>query len=304
MPTNDPRPTKSERRDEARAKALAMRKEQERKAKRNRLIAIIGLSVAVVALVAVAFFIIKQDRDTAAANSTVAYGNGGDNVKPPSLDDVTGPAPANDSGAIPVGKDGVGKAGDDDVLVKVYFDFMCPYCGQFDQVNHQALDDIVAGGGVTVDYHPLAFLDHASQGTFYSTRAANAAAVVADQDPEHFSAFVTALYANQPAENSKGLTDDKIKEIATDAGVPADVAATFTDTVDGTFETSGGGSEDGTWRTFAPWVAATTNKATTDLPKLSTPTILIDDEPFEDWTTEGALQAAVETAKAAKTAKG
>src|SRR4051812_43880546 len=136
MPTNDPRPTKSVRRDEARAKALAMRKEQERKAKRNRLIAIVALSLAVAALAAVFFFILKQERDTAAANSTVAYGNGGDNVKPPSLDDVTAPEPANDSGAIPVGKDGVGKGGDDDVVLKVYFDFMCPYCGQFDQINH------------------------------------------------------------------------------------------------------------------------------------------------------------------------
>jgi len=300
MPTNDPRPTKSQRRDEARAKALAMRKEQERKAKRNRLIAIVGLAVAVVALVAVAFFIVKQDRDTAAANSTVAYGNGGDDVVPPKLTDVTAPEPANESGAIPVGKDGVGKPGDDDVLVKVYFDFMCPYCGQFDQINSQALDDIVAGGGVTVDYHPLAFLDGQSSGTFYSTRAANAAAVVADQDPEHFPAFVTQLYAHQPAEGSKGLTDDEIEKIATDLGVPAEVAATFTTTVDGTFETTGGETEDGTWRTFAPWVRATTNQATTDLPKLSTPTILIDGTPFEDWTTEGALEAAVESAKAAK----
>ncbi|GIG22553.1 hypothetical protein Cch01nite_32770 [Cellulomonas chitinilytica] len=300
MPTNDPRPTKSQRRDDARAKALAMRKEQERKAKRNRLLAIIGLGVVVVALVAVAFFIVKQDRDTAAANSTVAYGGGGDDVKPPSLSDVTAPEPANESGAIPVGKDGVGKAGDDDVLVKVYFDFMCPYCGQFDSINSKALDDIVAGGGVTVDYHPLAFLDRASKGTFYSTRAANAAAIVADKDPEHFTAFVTALYANQPEENTTGLTDKEIEKVATDAGVPADVAATFTTTVDGTFETTDGTSKDGTWRTFAPWVAATTNQATTDLPKLSTPTILIDGQAFEDWSKEGALQAAVEAAKAAK----
>ncbi len=300
MPTNDPRPTKNQRRDEARAKALALRKEQERKAKRNRLLAIIGLSVAVVALVAVAFFIVKQDRDTAAANSSVAYGNGAGDVKPPSLSDVTAPAPASDEGAIPVSKDGVGKTGDGDVVVKVYFDFMCPYCGQFDAINAKALDQIVADGGVTVDYHPLSFLDRASQGTFYSTRAANAAAIVADQDPEHFTAFVTALYANQPEENTKGLTDDEIEKIATDAGVPAEVAATFTATVDGTFENADGATENGTWRTFAPWVAATTNQATTDLPKLSTPTILIDGQEFKDWSTEGALQAAVEAAKTAK----
>ena len=76
MPTNDPRPTKAVRRDEARAKAAQMRKEQERKAKRNRILAISGLVVAVLALVAVAFSILKQNKANEAANSNVAYGQG------------------------------------------------------------------------------------------------------------------------------------------------------------------------------------------------------------------------------------
>ena len=80
MPTNDPKPTKAVRRDEARAKAAQMRKEQERKAKRNRILAISGLVVAVVALVAVAFTIVNQNQANQAANSDVVYGQGTDGV--------------------------------------------------------------------------------------------------------------------------------------------------------------------------------------------------------------------------------
>ena len=62
MPTNDPRPTKAVRRDEARAKAAQMRKEQERKAKRNR---IVGVAILVVAVLGLAFVIWKIVSDRA-----------------------------------------------------------------------------------------------------------------------------------------------------------------------------------------------------------------------------------------------
>ena len=129
MPTNDPRPTKAVRREEARAKAAQMRKEQERKAKRNRILAIAGLVVAVGALVAVAFSIVNQNKANEAANSDVVYGQDAENVVAPALADVTSPAPANDTGGIPVsgsGGDAVGVVGDGDVDLTVYFDYMCP----------------------------------------------------------------------------------------------------------------------------------------------------------------------------------
>jgi len=300
MPTNDPRPTKAVRRDEARAKAAQMRKEQERKAKRNRLLAIGGLVVAVVALVAVVFSILNQNKANEAANSDVAYGQGAENVIAPALDDVTAPAPANDKGGIPVsgpGADGVGTAGDGDVDLTIYFDYMCPYCGQFDETNAGDLDAMLEEGGVTITYHPVAILDHLSAGSSYSTRTVNATAIVADKSPEHFTAFVNALYKDQPEEGTSGLTDAEIAQLAEDLGVPAEVTATFTDTVDGTFATQDEESVEGTWRTFAPWSAAATNQAGTDLPKLSTPAVLINGEPFEGWQTPGALKQAVDAAK-------
>jgi len=304
MPTNDPRPTKAVRREEARLKAAQMRKEQERKARRNRILAISGLVVAIIALVAVAFTIVNQNKANEAANSDVVYGGDSQNVVPPALADVTAPAPANDKGGIPVSGDGgddVGVAGDGDVTLTVYFDFMCPICGQFEEINGDDIDTLLADGGTTVEYHPISFLDSKSAGTSYSTRAANAAAIVADKAPAQFAKFVSAMYVDQPAEGSAGRTDAEIKKIATDVGVPEDVAATFTTTVDGTFTTKTDDVEatkNGTWRTMAPWVAAATNQMNTDIGKISTPTVLINGTDFGGgWQTPGALLEAVQAAQ-------
>ena len=304
MPTNDPRPTKAVRREEARLKAAQMRKEQERKARRNRILAISGLVVAIIALVAVAFTIVNQNKANEAANSDVVYGGDTANVVAPALADVTAPAPANDKGGIPVsgdGSDDVGVVGDGDVTLTVYFDFLCPICGQFEEINGDDIDTLLADGGTTVEYHPISFLDSKSAGTSYSTRAANAAAIVADKAPAQFAAFVSAMFVDQPAEGSAGRTDAEIKKIATDVGVPEDVAATFTTTVDGTFTTKTDDVEatnDGTWRTMAPWVAAATNQMNTDIGKISTPTVLINGTDFGGaWQTPGALLEAVQAAQ-------
>ncbi|GAA3795001.1 DsbA family protein [Cellulomonas soli] len=298
MPSNDPRQSKAERRDAARDKAAQLRKQQQAAAKRNRILAISGLGVAVIALGVVITMILRQGAANEVTYADIAYGNGGDSVVAPALTDVPAPAAGDDSGGIPVSSDGVGSVGDGDVVVQVYMDFMCPYCGQFDVANSADLDAFVESGDVTVVYHVLSFLDGNSQGTFYSTRAANASTIVADQAPEQYTAFIAALYANQPAENTEGLTDVEIGQLALDAGVPQSVVDTFTDTVDGTFTTQDDDTEQqGTWRTYAPWAAAVTGQALTDLGKISTPTILIDGEKFTgDFTSAGPLSDAITAA--------
>ncbi len=308
MPTNDPRPTKAQRRDEARAKALQMRQEQERRARRTK---ILTASLLVVVIAAVGVFVgvtIKNNAETEAKYSDVVYGGNESQVVAPKLADVTAPSTANDKGGIPVSAAGVGEQGADDVVVTVYFDFMCPYCGMFDAANAADLEELAASDGVTVDYRPVSFLDGQSKGTSFSTRAANALAVVADKSPEHIQDFITAMYESEPKEGTTGLTDDKIAEIAVGVGVPQDVADTFTDTVDGTFEVGKDAEEKtGTWRTFAPWVTAATQQMAIDRGEVGTPTVLIDGQ---EWPGEGEdkgalyqqgpLRAAVESALAAK----
>jgi len=308
VPTNDPRPTKSQRRDEARAKALQMRQEQERRARRTKILTASLLVVVVAAVAAVVAITIKNNAETEARYGSVVYGGKESQVVAPKLADVQAPSTANESGGIPVSADGVGEQGADDVVVTIYFDFMCPYCGMFDTANASDLEDLVAGGGVTVDYRPISFLDGTSKGTSYSTRAANALAVVADKSPEHVQAFIKALFENQPSEGTAGLTDAEIADLAVEVGVPQEVADTFDATVEGTFQVGEDAEEKtGTWRTFAPWVSAATQQMAVDRGKVGTPTVLIDGQ---EWPGEGEdkgglyqqgpLRAAVEAALAAK----
>ncbi len=254
--SNTPRPTKAERREAAREEARRLREEQAKREKRNRII-LIGTIVAVLALIAVAAVVIIGQSQKSA------------------LDDVASPAGANESGGIVVGAEGVGSANDGAPTVQVYADFMCPYCGQFELTNGVMLEDLADAGQATVVYHPLAILDRFSNGTNYSTRAAQAAAVVADQAPEQFTAFYRALFENQPAENTDGLSDEEIASIAVGVGVPQAVADTFTEGV------------------FNDWVAAATSQASDD-GVTGTPTILIDGEAFTgDWRNTDDLRAAI-----------
>jgi len=296
MPTNDPKPSKNQRRDEAREKARQLRIAQERKAKRTRIAVIVVGAVALVALGLVVAFIVKQNSDKAEQYANVAYGGGGSDVVAPATADVTAPSTA-DGNFIPVSKDGVGKAAAGGTTVSLYFDLQCPVCAQFDSINGADLDALSKEDGITVQYFPVSFLDSASNGTHYSNRAANAASIVADKDSANLIPFITKLYEQQPAENTDGLTDEKIAEIATEAGVPTSVSDTFTDTVDGTYKVQGSDTEKkGTWRTFAPWIAANTDAWGTKFPKGGTPTVLIGDTQFENWSTPGALKTAVEAA--------
>lgn len=91
-------------------------------------------------------------------------------------------------------------------------------------------------------------------------------------------AFHTALYENQPAEGTDGLSDQVIAEIATDAGVPAGVADAFTDGV------------------HRGWVVQSTRDAN-DAGVSRTPTVLVNGEAFAgDWSTPGKLAEAIEHA--------
>lgn len=282
MPTNDPRPSKAERRDEGRVKAIQMREQQKAREKRNRIIAISGLVAAVVVLAVVVVLILGQTKGTTAG---AAYT--GDAVK---LADVAKPSTAADSGAIPVGA--TGKAGDKPatgaVVVSVYLDYMCPYCHKFEIANDAELATLRAAGSAVVEYHPISILDRQSSGTEYSTRASNAAAVVADKAPDKFSAFNSALFANQPAENSQGLTDAAIAKLAVTAGVPQTIVDQFTANVSGK-----------SWRTFAPYVSALTAQASVDLgASYGTPTVLINGTAFKgDLYSAGPLTKAIIAAK-------
>ncbi len=281
MSSNSPRPSKAERRDQAREHARQMREAQRKRDQRNKFIAIGAVVVAVLALGGVGGWLWMQSNQP-----SIAYA--GDDVDTITLADTTAPSTAGDNGGIPVGKDGVaGEAEDGNVVVSVYTDFMCPYCGQFEQANADELASLRAEGGVTIEYHLLSFLDAQSRGAEYSTRSGNAAAVVADQAPAQFPQFVSALFEDQPAEGSKGLSDSKIADIARSVDVPDSVIDQFTATASG---------QD--YRTYSPWLQANVNQMRTDMGQVGTPYVAIDGEQFQgDLYSTGPLTQAIEAAK-------
>jgi len=276
MPSNTPRVDKAQQRDEARRKALELRALQEKKARRSRIFAISGLVAALVILAVVVFMILNQATTSTPAASL--------DPKTP-LKGVTAPAGALDNGGIPVGADGVAgtTSGAGAVDVAVYYDYMCPVCGDFEKANAASLDAMMRAGDITVEYHPISILDRLSQGSEFSTRSAQAAAYLADADPAHFLAFHEAMFANQPAENTAGLSDEEIAALAVKAGVSKDVADKIA--------AKGG--------TFTTWVAAATAQGTLD-GVTGTPTVMINGTKTAagvDLLTAGPLEEAIRAAK-------
>jgi len=271
MPSSNPRPSKAQQRDAARQHALTLRAVQAKRARRNRIIAISGLVAALAILAVVVAMILGQAKPSTS-----------DLDAETPLAGVTAPAPALDNGGIPVGAEGTAgsASGDGAVIVSVYYDYLCPFCAKFEQANAGPLDEMMRAGDITVEYHPISFLDRLTQGSEFSTRSAQAVAYIADADPEHFLAFHGAMFANQPAENTEGLSDDQIADFAVEAGVPQDVADQIT---------ADGGK-------FTTWVAAATAQAVLDGATV-TPTVLIDGTKTDvDLTTAGPLEEAIRAA--------
>jgi protein-disulfide isomerase len=104
--------------------------------------------------------------------------------------------------------------------VVLYLDFMCPYCADFHSSYGPTLERLRNEGKITVEYRPVTFLDRQSTNR-YSSRAAAAAACVADAHPDRYADFLSQLYAHQPAEGSAGLSDQKLKSLVAAAGADA-----------------------------------------------------------------------------------
>jgi protein-disulfide isomerase len=269
MSTNNPNMTKAQRREAARAEALALREKEQQRDKRNRIITLSVLAAALVALGVVVWMIMQQG-----AKKDV------DDIP---LAEVTMPSTAQEDGGLPVGADGAaGTSNDGAPVVDVYLDYMCPVCGQFEQVNAAGIDEMVGAGDATVVYHPISILDRLSAGTDYSTRSGAAAAYVADQAPEAFPAFHAALFTNQPAENTEGLSDEQLATYAEEAGAPAEVASAI---------------EDGTAReTFGQYVHSATLAIQETDGFTGTPYVLVDGEVVQNWNDPTALETAVTAA--------
>jgi protein-disulfide isomerase len=279
---------RNRRREAARVKARQLREAQKRRDKRNRALVQGGIGVAVLAALAiVAVIIVGSIRPPTSgpqnmASDGIVIGQGLKAVQTGSL--------APDAAPVASTPDPTGNV----VSIRLYVDYLCPYCGQFEKANGDQLAAMAKAGAATVEIHPIAILTGHSAGTKYSLRAANAAACVADKSPNHFYAFHSLLFKDEPAESTAGLTDEQIEKYADAAGAsPMSAVRKCID--DGRYE---------------PWVQAATDRAIAGPiphtamkpPKLTTtPLVLVNGKQYKGSITDPAefkafvLQASGET---------
>lgn len=276
MVTTQPPRSSPEHRSAARAQDELVASDRARRDRRARVVVGTAASVAVLVVGLLVWVLLGRGGPQVEGISRLPEG-----VDAPTVSDV--------HGGISFGASGVAgsASGDDAVRVDVYVDFLCPACAQLEDVNGVDLQELRESGTATVVLHAISFLDAKSDGTTYSTRAAAAFAYVADEAPAQAYAFQAALFDHQPTEGTAALTDAQIEGIATDVGVPADVA-------DGIAEMR-----------YRDFVGALTQVAFGDPDlldargRLATPTVLVDGTVFEgDWSRPGQLRAAVEAAAA------
>ncbi len=211
--SGDSRLTKNEKREAARDKAKVLREEQKKKDRRTKVLLQGGIILATLAILAVVALVIM--------NSIKPVGPGPLNMASDGIQIGQGFV-ATETPALEAGEEPVPNVRDEaaGVLdIQMYVDYLCPVCKAFEDASGEYIESLLANGGTTVEVHPIAILDRLSQGTKYSTRAANAAACVANFSPNQFYEFHNLLFANQPAENTPGLSDDELIALTEEAGV-------------------------------------------------------------------------------------
>ncbi len=193
--------------------------------------------------------------------------------------DTTGSSTAAPTGAVDTYALPVGDASAP-ATVTIYEDFMCPFCGQLEATSRTWLAQYAADGKVAVRYVPISILDGASSGTEYSTRAASALAVVLDTSgPEVAKKFHDLLYENQPAENSEGLSDATLVDLAVRAGAEKSAVSS--------------GIDD---RSYAGWVKNSTDEASKQDGYQGTPYVQLDGKPFQGGQSVEEVSAALKKA--------
>ncbi|MFF0816428.1 DsbA family protein [Rhodococcus sp. NPDC003318] len=117
--------------------------------------------------------------------------------------------------------------------IDLYEDPMCPYCAQLEHTNGQEMAQKIDEGALAVRYRTLDFLNRLSASGDYSTRAAASLLCVADSgNAVAFSAFHTALFAEdvQPEENGDSdHSNAELAQIAKDAGADDTAVACISD---------------------------------------------------------------------------
>ncbi len=282
-PGSNNTPGKKDRREAAREKARQDREIERKRARRNKIFLQGGVGVAVIAIAAIVMLVIvNQPKPAELSTNTVGPANMisdgillvGNTTTP-----VTTPALKAKANPVPTDTSKYSKT----VNIVSYIDFQCPVCQAFEAANGEQIKSWVDSGIASIEIHPISFLDASSMGNKYSTRAANASACVANDEPTKFYAVMQALFKNQPAESTPGRSDKEILSVLKGAGASSD-AITKCVTTQG----------------FANWVTAETARVqsgtfpntVTPTTFRGTPTVFVDGQQYTGAVDNAATFAA------------
>ena len=161
--------SKDARRQAAREKAAAAREQRLRAQRRRRIIIQSSVIVGILAVVTVAALLITSG--IGAANRAAINALGPKNMASGGIA-LTATTKALTTPASKTPR--VTPADAKRVQVKIFLDYQCPYCNQFEQLNSSYIQSLLDSGKISYEIHPIAFLNN------YSLRAASAAACVAN----------------------------------------------------------------------------------------------------------------------------
>lgn len=168
--------------------------------------------------------------------------------------------------------------------VDIVFDFMCPFCGTFEQTNGEDIVKLIENEEATVNFHVRTFLSSQGSTTEYSARAAGAAVAVYDESPANFVKFQNLLFENQPEEGGPGLPDEDLVKYAREAGASDDAIKKIKD------------------HTYQRWAVENLEPAGAKV-SASTPAVFINGKEWGtngEWQTKGEFPKAVKAAGPAK----
>jgi protein-disulfide isomerase len=212
------RPTRSQQREEARAKAKAMREQHKKAERRKGLLVKAGIALAVVGAAAVIASVViggmagnvNSTQSETPLNQT--SNNGflvGANGEMFTASSTPTPTPSPGATAVPTSP----------VKIITYVDYACPFCAYFENANIDQIKGWLDTGVATLEVRPLSFLDGRGSPNEYSSRAANATACVASFSPNSYFAYSKALFQNQPVEGTAGPNNSQLFATAKAVGV-------------------------------------------------------------------------------------
>jgi len=263
MAQNQPKLSRTEQREAARAKARELREDYKRGQKRRKLATRIGVVAGGLGVVAIILAIVLTGINNQSNNSKspanflfdggIKIGAGAQAFTKTSTPTPTAPATKH----VP--------------NIKIYLDFECPSCGIFEQANSAQITNWVETGAATLEVHPISIVNgnHSSTPN-WSLSAGNAALCVANYDPNSFLKVHNWLYSLQPTNqdelfNSRWAAADseQIKTQLKSFGVAK-------------FDKISSCIDKGT---YVSWLKDETSRVVPSI-VTGTPTILIDGKPY------------------------